>query len=278
MADNNTFFGRGIPLASGFDLGAKAPLDSRLVVNDIAERDAHVTGNRAYTGLVVYVISEQKNYQFNGTEWVEFGGAKAEDLHEHANKDLLDSLTTDMVAKWNAKSEFSGDYNDLENKPEIPSIEGLATEDFVLGKIAEIPKVDLTPYALKEELFSGDYNDLENKPVIPSIAGLASEDYVKNAIAEAQLNAGDQEVDLSGLATKDELNALLGDISVLQGQSHVHANADVLEGLTAAKIAEWDAKPTKQYVDEELDKKLNIDDAIYCEDIYGDVDYDDIPN
>ena len=41
---------------------------------------------------------------------------------------------------------------------------------------------------------------------IPSIEGLATEVYVQNKIAEAQLN-GDGEVNLDGLATKDELNA-----------------------------------------------------------------------
>ena len=30
-------FGKGITVASGFDLGAKAPLDSRIVVNNMTE-------------------------------------------------------------------------------------------------------------------------------------------------------------------------------------------------------------------------------------------------
>lgn len=33
---------------------------------------------------------------------------------------------------------FSGDYNDLSNKPEIPSVEGLATEEYVDEKIGDI--------------------------------------------------------------------------------------------------------------------------------------------
>lgn len=41
---------------------------------------------------------------------------------------------------------------------------------------------------------------------IPSIEGLATEVYVQNKIAEAQLDGGDNEVNLDGLATKDELN------------------------------------------------------------------------
>jgi len=61
----------------------------------------------------------------------------------------------------------------------------------------------LEEYAKKTELFSKSYNDLTDKPEIPSIEGLATETFVINKIAEAELN--NKEVDLSGLATKDEL-------------------------------------------------------------------------
>lgn len=37
---------------------------------------------------------------------------------------------------WNAKSNFSGNYNDLTNKPTIPSIDGLATETYVDNAVA----------------------------------------------------------------------------------------------------------------------------------------------
>lgn len=37
---------------------------------------------------------------------------------------------------WNAKSNFSGSYNDLTNKPTIPSIAGLATETYVDNAVA----------------------------------------------------------------------------------------------------------------------------------------------
>ena len=53
-------YGKGIPLASGFDLGAKIPLDARTVVNTIEERDAHVTNNRVYVGMRVFVSNENK--------------------------------------------------------------------------------------------------------------------------------------------------------------------------------------------------------------------------
>lgn len=63
-------FGKGIPLVSGFDLGSKKPLDSRIAVQNIQERDAHVANNRAYEGLRVYVIDEGCEYLWNGNEWL----------------------------------------------------------------------------------------------------------------------------------------------------------------------------------------------------------------
>ena len=70
MAIDNQF-GKGIGVAAGFDLGAQKPLDSRLAVNTIAERDAHVTENRAFEGMIVFVDETKKNYQLVNGEWVE---------------------------------------------------------------------------------------------------------------------------------------------------------------------------------------------------------------
>lgn len=49
---------------------------------------------------------------------------------------VASSITSNDISNWNNKSNFSGNYNDLTNKP---------------------------------TLFSGDYNDLENKPTIPVV-------------------------------------------------------------------------------------------------------------
>ena len=45
-------------------------------------------------------------------------------------------VTDTEKASWNAKSNFSGNYNDLTNKPTIPSIAGLATEAYVDTAVA----------------------------------------------------------------------------------------------------------------------------------------------
>lgn len=101
----------------------------------------------------------------------------------------------------------SGDYNDLSNKPTVPSVEGLASEAYVNEKVAAIviPEVptkvselendkgyltehqSLEGYAKTADLAqvakTGSYNDLSNKPTIPSTTGLASTKYVDDKVA-----------------------------------------------------------------------------------------------
>lgn len=51
------------------------------------------------------------------------------DSHTHGNKVVLDSITSDKVAEWDNKSEFSGSYNDLTDIPIIPSTDDFITQE-----------------------------------------------------------------------------------------------------------------------------------------------------
>lgn len=141
--------------------------------------------------------------------------------------DLTGYATEDFVVKKIADAELNDEDVDLSayyTKAEVDA-KGFITEHQDLSHLAEKEHThdnyadrqheheqyltehqDLSEYAKKTELFSKDYDDLNNKPVIPSIEGLATETFVINKIAEAEL--GDKEVDLSGLATKDEIKDL----------------------------------------------------------------------
>lgn len=195
---NGPMYGKGIVLTTGFDLGAKTPLDSRSIVNTIAERDAHVSGNRAYAGMSVYVLEDQKEYRYTGTEWVEILNDLSA-VHEHTNKNVLDNITLEDISNWNAKSDFGGSYNDLTNKPTIPTNISqltndlsLATEEFVT---TEISKIDLSVLATKDDLLNyvtldemvstlTDYvtfTDLESE-------GFTTQTYVDNQIATHEHN------------------------------------------------------------------------------------------
>lgn len=48
------------------------------------------------------------------------------------------NITQENITNWNNKSEFSGSYNDLTDKPTIPSVEGLATKEYVDDNTAAV--------------------------------------------------------------------------------------------------------------------------------------------
>lgn len=51
-------------------------------------------------------------------------------------------VTSSEKNTWNAKSDFSGSYNDLTDKPTIPSLEGYATEAYVSGYTYDKQTID----------------------------------------------------------------------------------------------------------------------------------------
>lgn len=111
---------------------------------------------------------------------------------------------------WNAKSDFSGSYNDLTNKP---------------------------------DLFSGSYNDLTDKPTIPSVTGLASETYVNTKIADL-VNSAPTTLDTLGeIATAIEENEDV--VTALNSAIGSKANASDLAAVaTSGSYNDLTNKPT----------------------------------
>ena len=100
MAIEKTYLlGKNITLGCGFDLQAKAPLDSRQTVPEYAGLQALIDGNAAYEGMIVYDEETKKTYQAQLVDGVlafrEFG------INEAELKDLIASETT-------AAMEFKG--------------------------------------------------------------------------------------------------------------------------------------------------------------------------
>lgn len=109
MAIENTYLlGKNITLGCGFDLQAKAPLDSRQTVPAYAGLQALIDGNAAYEGMIVYDEETKKTYQAQLVDDVlafrEFG------INEAELKDLIASETT-------AAMEFKGAATALPENP-----------------------------------------------------------------------------------------------------------------------------------------------------------------
>lgn len=81
--------------------------------------------------------------------------AKLASLTNYSDAAIRQSITNleaKVETKANKSELFSKDYNDLINTPEIPSIEGLASQEWVRQQIEGIPAPDLSSYALKSEV------------------------------------------------------------------------------------------------------------------------------
>ena len=130
------------------------------------------------------------------------------ELHTHTNKAILDAITDAKITEWNSKSTFSGSYNDLTNKPTIPtktsqltndsgyltehqSLVGLATETYVNGKVSDL--VNSSPETLDtlKELADALGND-------PNFATTVSN----------QIGNKVDKIDGKGLSTNDLTNTL----------------------------------------------------------------------
>lgn len=74
------------------------------------------------------------------------------------------SITSNDITNWNNKSNFSGSYNDLTNKPTIPNELSDLSDDSTHRLVTDTEKAT---WNAKSD-FSGSYNDLSNKPTIPS--------------------------------------------------------------------------------------------------------------
>lgn len=171
----------------------------------------------------------------------ELGGDGEVDLSAYYTK-------TEVDDKFARIEHPTVDLSDYAKKEEIPSTEGLASEQFVTDAIAQIPAPDLSNYATKD--------------MLPNVAGLASEKYVDDAIAAIEMPA----VDLSGLATEEFVNEAVAnlvnaapeDLNTLgEVAEALKNNSDVVEALNAAigdkaNKTELEGLASEQYVAEAI--------------------------
>lgn len=112
--------------------------------------------------------------------------AAAEGNHAHGNKSVLDGITAAKVSAWDGKSDFSGNYNDLTNKPTIPA---------AYTHPSSHPASMIT--GLATVATSGSYNDLANKPTIPTTVAAMTDagDYAKKTDIPTFTEATEAEID-----------------------------------------------------------------------------------
>ena len=170
------------------------------------------------------VWSSEKVYQQINSMFIQTNS------HIHFNKDVLDKITEKDIIDWNSKSDFDGSYKSLTDKPAIPSIEGLASEEYVDEAIENL---QLPSNLATIEDIPTKLSELENDSSYITDIELDSKGY----LTEHQ--------DLSEYAkTKDvptKVSELENDSNyAMLSQIHQHENKDVLDGITSSQIEKWD--------------------------------------
>ncbi len=156
--------------------------------------------------------------------------AKKDELHSHSNKKVLDNITQESIDNWNNKSDFSGNYKDLNGKPNIPTKTSDLTNDS--GYLTEIPSEYVTE------------NELDGK-------GYATKEYVDNAIPGS---GGTGDVDLSNYYTKDEIdgkkyitNDITDDINI-DGKLYLNTVSSSVNSSTSSRIVFGTADKVHSYL------------------------------
>jgi hypothetical protein len=190
-------------------------------------------------------------------------------------------VTAQDKTNWNAKSDFSGSYNDLTDKPTIPTVPtsntaftndaGYLVSNDISGKTNQsdftghtanttvhITAAERTSWNAKSD-FSGSYNDLTDKPTIPTVptsntaftndAGYITDSALDDYATEAYVDTGlsnKQDTLESGVNIKTVNNySLLGSGNINIGGS---GSNNVVE-LTQAQYDALDPKdPSAFYI------------------------------
>ena len=235
LLDNGTASGGSG--GSGFSGNYNDLVNKPVIPNDVSQlSDAsgllqHITKTSDLTNdsnFVTQTYVDQQIANVSGGGSIDLSGyATTADLSVSAASTLASSeaYTDQQIA---AIQTFSGDYNDLTNKPSIPSTVGLASVAYVDQQIANIET---------GSSFSGDYNDLINTPTIPDVTGLASTAYVDQQIAAIQTFSGDYN-DLSNKPSlfSGNYNELYNRPAIPTNTSDLTNDSGFITGITSSQV------------------------------------------
>ena len=183
---NWVLLNRDITNAQAWDEFVEAEAERDTIVNNLVTNgqsqiddfieDATIRVNNTISGAEGEMVQIGQEWDALKDEMEQYGGDVSQiqrDLNTHtSNTDI--HVTAADKARWDAGSGsgFSGDYNDLINKPTIPSkTSDLTNDSGFINQIKTINNESLIGtgnITIEGSGFSGSYNDLTDKPTIPS--------------------------------------------------------------------------------------------------------------
>lgn len=187
-----------------------------------------ITGKKTFDTLPESSVTPTTNYQLTNKSYVDTGLSG-----KQATIDSSHKLSADLVDDTSTTNKFfSGNYNDLSNKPTIPTNTSDLNNDsnFIstsstTGLIKNDGTIDTTSYST----FSGSYNDLSNKPTIPDELADLSDDSTHRVVTDTEKTtwSGKQDALVSGTNIKTINN------TSLLGSGDIEVGADIPQQDTA---------------------------------------------
>lgn len=125
-------------------------------------------------GFIPYInnfLEENGKLKYNNKQLL-----TTDDLPKPTNADIGKAIIVDEGLNY-IFTEIITDYNELINKPFIPSIEGLASEEYVDNKLATLPSQDLSEYEKKldNDLKLSQKAEISHIHEMSTINGLSNE-------------------------------------------------------------------------------------------------------
>ena len=135
-------------------------------------------------------------------------------------------VTDTEKATWNAKSDFSGSYNDLTDKP--TNVSEFAND---AGYLTSVPEEYVTETELNAKGYLTEHQDLSDyalKTDVPSVEGLATETYVDNAVAAVDVSEQLKDYAKSAdVYTKEQVDTAIASVDVSDQLVDYAKSADV---------------------------------------------------
>lgn len=211
--------------------------------------------NEAILGIVIPDVS---GFATKGELDAAIKAIPAPDLTSYTTKEELEQAiagipkvdltgyATEQFVKNEIEKIPEVDLSDYATKEELPSIAGLATEEFVRQKIAEAElgesEVDLSAYYTKSEV-DEKFENIEHP--VTDLTGYATEEYVRDVIAAIP------QPDLGGYATDEELLEAIGNIEI-PSVDGLASEEYVREQIAEIAIPDTTGLATESYVDEAI--------------------------
>ena len=207
--------------------------------DDIEDRPTIPTKTSELTNDSGFITTA--NIPTKTSDLVNDSGFISEETEPQFTSSPAHGITSQDIEDWNNKSDFSGSYDDLTDKPSIPSKTSNLVNDSGFVSASDLSTVATT----------GDYNDLSNKPTIPTdYVSYLPQELTEDQKGQVRSNIGAGASSFSGdyndLTNKPTIPSktsdLVNDSGFITTETEPQFTASPAHGITSTDITNWDNK------------------------------------